>query len=107
MNLDNIISFCFYTENEHIRRKIDDNTFLRIVRLDDNIAEMSFVDSEENRFYVPNDIIVLNSMTMERVPLYSNTQTFFLSWSESYNVTMQIQKNWRTWYIDSFTHLIQ
>lgn len=92
MNADNMStqgSFSFRAQNSngHRQRRINDNLFLRIFRLDENIVEMYFVDSQGSRIDVPVGLKVTNSMTLATVPLYSNTQTFALAWSESYAVT--------------------
>ena len=86
MDLCDIVTVGFYTKNEHIQRKINDTTFLRIVRLNDHIAEMYFTDGGEDRIHVPNGLMVFNSITMKKIPFYHNTQSFALSWSQSYTV---------------------
>jgi hypothetical protein len=82
--------FSFRPENEFGYKEalIDDNLFLRILRMDDSIAEMYLVDRKGNRIDIPAGLMVTNEITCITTPRYSDTQTFALAWSESYIVTI-------------------
>lgn len=84
-----LFSFRFDKETGCVQRKIGDNSFLRLFRLDDILVEMYFVDGAGHRINVPVGLVVINGMSLTTVPLYSFTQTFALAWSESYIVSMQ------------------
>jgi hypothetical protein len=82
--------FTFRTESDfgHKQRLIDENLFLRILRIDNSIVQMYFVDGKGNRIDIPAGLMVTNAITRMTTPRYRNTQTFALAWSESYIVTI-------------------
>ena len=101
-------TFSFRTENVfgHKQRFIDDNLSLRILRVDDSIAEMYFADGKGNRIDIPAGLMVTNAITHSTIARQNNTQTFALAWSESYIVTIdnvQIVRfaNLRQWSLQS------
>ena len=72
-------TFSFRTENAfgHKQRLIDDNLSLKILRVDDSIVEMYFVDGKSNRIDRAG-LMVTNAITHRTISRYSNTQTFAL-----------------------------
>jgi hypothetical protein len=72
----------------HKQQFIKDDIYLRIVRYNNSIAELYFVNG--NRIDIPKELLVINEMTRCTIPRY---QTFALLWSESYIVTMDINDN--------------
>ena len=85
-------SFSFRLENNrpHIERRINDNLFVRIRRMDTTVAQLYFVDREKKNISIPPGISVQNLTTNIDVPHFSGTETFALAWSDGYSVTFNM-----------------
>ena len=82
-------SFSFRLENNrpHIEKRIHDNLYVRIRRIDTTVAQLYFVDREKKNIPIPPGISVRNLSTNIDVHLFTGTETFALAWSDSYSVT--------------------
>ena len=78
-------SFSYKNNNINVV-EITNNSFLRIERLNQNVARIYFVDQNENQIIIPNNTICKDIIANENINQFQNN--FIISWVSNYEITI-------------------